>query len=58
MPLLGADGVDLLKQMWEYVPEKRISAIEALKHPFFNDLKTENYIEQLTILKNMWLSAN
>jgi len=40
MPLLGADGVDLLKQMWEYVPEKRISAIEALKHPFFNDLKT------------------
>jgi serine/threonine protein kinase len=40
--LLTHEGVDLLKKMWEYVPEKRISAIEALKHPFFNDLKTEN----------------
>jgi len=52
-PLLGKDGVDLIKSMWEYVPEKRISAIEALKHPFFKDLNSENYIEQLTILKNM-----
>jgi len=27
--------------MWEYVPEKRISAIEALKHPFFKELDAE-----------------
>jgi len=50
---LSPEGIDLLKQMWEYVPEKRISAIEALKHPFFKDLSAEHYAEQLQILKNM-----
>lgn len=50
---LSEDGIDLLKQMWEYVPEKRISAIEALKHPFFKDLNVEEFKEQFEILKNL-----
>jgi len=39
--------------MWEYIPEQRISAIEALKHPFFKDLNTADFSTQLQILKNM-----
>ena len=50
---LTPDGIDLLRKMWEYVPEERISAIEALRHPFFKDLSAEHYSEQLQILKNM-----
>ena len=29
--------MDLLNKMFEYLPEKRISAKEALQHPFFKD---------------------
>ncbi|KAI3659877.1 hypothetical protein MP638_003377 [Amoeboaphelidium occidentale] len=29
-------GLDLLKRLLEYVPEKRISATEAMQHPFFD----------------------
>jgi serine/threonine protein kinase len=36
---LGADGLDLLGKMMIYEPGKRISATEALKHPYFDDLK-------------------
>jgi serine/threonine protein kinase len=32
-------GLDLLQKMLVYEPSKRISAREALKHPFFNDLR-------------------
>ena len=35
---LGKDGADLLKKLLEYDPNLRISAKEALEHPFFNDL--------------------
>ena len=38
VPNLDNNGIDLLKKFLEYDPEKRISASEALKHPFFNDL--------------------
>lgn len=31
--------VDLLKKMLCYIPTRRISATEALKHPFFNDVR-------------------
>mmetsp|Transcript_15441 Transcript_15441/g.23141 ORF Transcript_15441/g.23141 Transcript_15441/m.23141 type:complete len:330 (+) Transcript_15441:24-1013(+) len=34
---LGTLGLDLLKRMLEYSPAKRISAMAALKHPYFND---------------------
>jgi len=38
VPKLDKDGMDLLEKMLLIDPEKRISAEDALKHPFFNDL--------------------
>ena len=38
VPTLDDDGIDLLKKFLDYDPEKRISAADALQHPFFNDL--------------------
>jgi len=32
-------GADLFKRFMEYSPEKRISAEEALQHPYFNELR-------------------
>lgn len=31
--------LDLLKKMFDYIPNRRISAEEALSHPFFADVK-------------------
>jgi len=39
IPDLGSDGIDLLSQMLVYEPSKRVSAVEAMKHPYFDDLK-------------------
>lgn len=41
VPGLDKDGYDLLDQMLQYEPSKRITASTALKHPFFDSLKTE-----------------
>lgn len=38
VPTLDQDGVDLLEQMLQYDPAKRITAADAMKHPFFSDL--------------------
>jgi len=35
---IGVDGVDLLEKMCAYNPADRISAKEALNHPYFNDI--------------------
>lgn len=40
-PNLDANGLDLLEKMLEYDPEKRISASDALDHPFFKDIDPE-----------------
>lgn len=45
VPTLDADGVDLLEQMLQYDPAKRITAADAMLHPYFSDLSpalTEN----------------
>ena len=39
VPDLDENGVDLLEKMLVYEPGQRISAIKALEHPFFDDLK-------------------
>eukprot|EP00571_Detonula_confervacea_P009387 CAMPEP_0172327572 /NCGR_PEP_ID=MMETSP1058-20130122/59903_1 /TAXON_ID=83371 /ORGANISM="Detonula confervacea, Strain CCMP 353" /LENGTH=320 /DNA_ID=CAMNT_0013044653 /DNA_START=121 /DNA_END=1083 /DNA_ORIENTATION=- len=38
VPTLDATGVDLLTQMMQYDPARRITANDALKHPFFYDV--------------------
>ncbi|KAI8870121.1 protein serine/threonine kinase [Ramicandelaber brevisporus] len=40
VPKLDAYGVHLLLGLLEYRPERRLSAEQALKHPYFEDLKT------------------
>lgn len=35
VPRLNEDGIDLLQQMLAFDPEERISAKDALAHPFF-----------------------
>jgi len=36
---LEPDGLNLLAQMLVYEPAKRVSGVEAMKHPYFDDLK-------------------
>ncbi|KAL7553174.1 hypothetical protein ACHAWF_016419 [Thalassiosira exigua] len=38
VPTLDAIGVDLLSKMLQYDPARRVTANEALKHPFFYDV--------------------
>jgi len=35
---LDADGIDLLEKMFEYDPAKRITAMDALQHPYFDSM--------------------
>lgn len=39
----SAEAIDLLKKMLVFNPDKRISADEALKHPFFDGLRDEDF---------------
>jgi serine/threonine protein kinase len=39
LPQLDADGADLLQLMLRYNPADRISAKEAMRHPWFNDVR-------------------
>ncbi|OMP12326.1 hypothetical protein COLO4_03303 [Corchorus olitorius] len=38
VPNLDKNGLDLLEQMLQYDPSKRISAKKAMEHPYFDDL--------------------
>ncbi|KAJ1675850.1 negative regulator of the PHO system [Spiromyces aspiralis] len=42
LPKVDPVALDLIKRMLEYVPEKRITAEEALRHPYFSDLHLAN----------------
>jgi serine/threonine protein kinase len=37
--------MDLLLKMFNYIPSKRITALEALKHPFFADVADTEIVE-------------
>jgi cyclin-dependent kinase len=39
LPRLDKNGIDLLSQMLRYDPKKRITAEQAMRHPYFDDLK-------------------
>ncbi|KAK8937194.1 Cyclin-dependent kinase B1-1 [Platanthera zijinensis] len=43
LPNLDSEGVDLLSKMLEYCPSNRISAKEALDHPYFNGLDKSQF---------------
>ncbi|KAF0701140.1 Aste57867_8363 [Aphanomyces stellatus] len=40
-PKLDSDGLDLLKKMLVYSPSERITAKDAIRHPYFHDLPSE-----------------
>ena len=41
VPGLSADGLDLLERMLVHDPNKRISAKDAMKHPYLKDVPSE-----------------
>ncbi|RNE96061.1 protein kinase [Trypanosoma conorhini] len=41
IPTLDADGIDLLQRMLHYSPRQRITAYEALRHCWFDDVRRE-----------------
>lgn len=48
---ISAEYLNLVKSVLKYSPKKRTNAFEALKHPFFNELKhKETYLK----LKNKY----
>jgi serine/threonine protein kinase len=43
IPNADPQAIDLLTQMLLYDPSRRISAKQALKHPYFDDIRTANW---------------
>ncbi|ORZ03566.1 protein serine/threonine kinase [Syncephalastrum racemosum] len=42
LPKMDSLGIDLLNQLLQYPPERRISANEALNHPYFEELRKKD----------------
>ena len=40
-PRTPADAIDLISKLLEYTPGERMTAIEAMTHPFFDELRNE-----------------
>lgn len=40
LPLIEPDGIDLLQRMLQYIPERRVTAQEAMLHPYFDPIRT------------------
>ena len=48
-------AIDLIDKLLIYAPEKRLKACEALAHPFFDDLRKDNFkIENKKINLNLF----
>ncbi|SJK86536.1 Protein kinase domain [Babesia microti strain RI] len=51
--LLSTQGLDLMKKMLEFNPSKRITALEALKHPWFDNVH-ENLPKSVQKSENLY----
>lgn len=40
-PRTAPEAIDLVAKLLEYTPDARLSAIEAMIHPFFDELRVE-----------------
>jgi glycogen synthase kinase 3 beta len=40
-PRTPPEAIDLVSKLLDYTPQARLSAVEAMTHPFFNDLRVE-----------------
>lgn len=41
-PRTAAEAIDLVAKLLEYTPGARLSAVEAMVHPFFDELRVED----------------
>uniref|UniRef100_A0A7S2K0W0 Cyclin-dependent kinase 2 homolog n=1 Tax=Leptocylindrus danicus TaxID=163516 RepID=A0A7S2K0W0_9STRA len=52
VPTLDPNGVDLFSRMMRYDPAKRITASEALNHPFFFDIVQNNQMQNNNVTRS------